>query len=135
MFLEYNKLLVGPAFSNINLDVEAKLEFIDLKSESTICPPVADFPAKVASALAGLNYDNEPVICGGGDASKTSNPYCRRLTNGTWKSSPLLLTRGRAYGSTYFSPENYGDGRIFFVGGFYDQVIIELYLTSIIAAW
>ncbi len=34
----------------------------------------------------------------------SGNPYCRRLTKGAWKSSPMLLTRDRKYGSTYFSP-------------------------------
>ncbi len=121
--LEYNKLLVGLGYVDTNWTIATSFEVIDLKSEYSVCPLLPDFPARMASPIGGLNYDREPVICGGLDAYHRSNFYCRRITNGVWKSSPLFLSRKRIFGSSYFSPDNFGIGRIFYAGGLNDQVI------------
>jgi len=114
--------LVGLGYSDANWTIANSFEVIDLKSEYSTCPSQGSFPIQIAGSVSGMNYDNEPIICGGEDPDSVSNAYCRRFTNGAWKASPLLLTRNRSYGSSYFSPESLDNGRVFHAGGTNDQV-------------
>ena len=72
------------------------IEIIDLDSSATSCERVERFPLSVAGAIGGLDFDENPMICGG-IANETKIKYsadCHTFKNGSWtRTSPLSEPR------------------------------------------
>jgi hypothetical protein len=81
------------------------------------------FVLLLQGAAVGQTYDNSIMVCGGyTNAISKSTNICRTLNNGTWNNSTLTLTTARQVPTSHFSPDNFGNGRIFFASGSADQV-------------
>jgi hypothetical protein len=58
----FSKLLICGGVTNYYADTS---EAYDLKSISSSCKPVTNLPMRIASAVGGLGFNKNPVICGG----------------------------------------------------------------------
>ena len=76
-----------------------------------------NFPTDLSYAIGGLDYQNDPIICGGTNTLCSMEQNCTSFVNGSWSSSRLTLTVARSKGSFVFNPNNSGNGRIIFAGG------------------
>ena len=119
--LEYNKILVGLGFKDIFGTPARSFEVIDLASEQSNCSLLPSYPLSVTGAALGMSYQNEIMGCGG-NGTKT----CQTLTNGSWVVAAPTLVTARQAKSTFFSPENYGNGRMILATGSGSAVIMSL---------
>jgi len=96
-----------------------EIEIIDLASNTSVCPRIANFPVRLMDPYAGLGYGNEPMICGGTDHTNSIRRDCHRYLNGVWRTyifgMPVLKHRG----SFFSNPNEIGDGKIIVSGGRY----------------
>jgi len=126
-----SKILIGTGYSQYESlsniwKISTSFEVLDLTSEASVCPDVESFPVTVADGASGLSFANEIVACGGTDDQNVLQNGCFKFASDLWTDSPLKMNQKRCCGSSFFSPENYGPGRIFYVGGYNDQVVCYL---------
>jgi hypothetical protein len=57
--LGYTKLLVGTGYTY------KEVEIVDLESSISNCSNLKDFPESTNSAVGGLEFNENPIICGG----------------------------------------------------------------------
>jgi len=62
-FVGYKKILIGAGETESAKDIE--VEIIDLESSSSNCSNLKDFPKATHGAISGLDFNDNPVICGG----------------------------------------------------------------------
>jgi len=111
-FVGYKKLLVGAGETESAKDIE--VEIIDLESSSSNCSNLKDFPKATHGAISGLDFNDNPVICGGyGNRYKQE---CFSWSDSSWQvSSPL--TQKRRYASSCPSPFPEESYKLMVVGG------------------
>ena len=63
-FSAFTKLLVGVGNDVINIIDD--IEIVDLASTKTKCDKMPKFPVETFGAVGGLDYNDNPLICGGG---------------------------------------------------------------------
>ena len=86
-------------------------EVIDLTSKSTSCINLADFPAPRVRAIAGLDNNSYPIVCGGITTGTTATNMCYTYSPNTklWAtSSPLTVARTGAAYTNVNAPSNLG---------------------------
>ncbi len=85
-------------------------EVIDLASKKTSCNNLADFPAPNVRALAGLDNNYYPIVCGGTTAVGVTNMcYTYIPSTKSWNtSSPLTSAREGAAYTTVSAPSSLG---------------------------
>jgi len=79
-------------------------EVIDLTSKNTSYVKLADFPAPHARAIAGLDSNSNPIVCGGTTDGTFANSICYTYIQSTktWTTSPQL-TAARCKFHQHFS--------------------------------
>ncbi len=89
-------------------------EVIDLKSPTSTCKSIPNLPMKVADAIGGLGFQENPVICGGWQ-NKTFDKNCFSLENNNWVSTDSMnAVRG------FSAATQLQDGRLLVTGGLDD---------------
>ena len=107
----FSKLLVCGGFTK-NIGASDSCEVVDLKSPSTVCKNMTNFPVKVRGSFGYLGSKKEQVICGGFQNEIPSNK-CYSLENRVWVSSNSM-NEARA-----ISPAaQLGNGKVLVTGGF-----------------
>lgn len=89
-----------------------EVEIIDLKSSASSSSYLNGFPVTgMSGAIGGLDFNDDPLICGGGD-----EPKCFTWRNSSWQiSSPL--NQKRYFPSTYTSPFPKESHKLMVAGG------------------
>ncbi len=103
------KLLVGMGLSKSELG--NTIEIIDLKSSSTTCKNLPNFPLKVRGLVGGLEFQDKPLICG-----NSWRPYnCFSLAGNQWINSSGFNSRKEDFA---ISPSPYpsNDQKLFVTG-------------------
>ena len=72
-------MLVGVGFDSVELD---EIEIIDLQSKDTKCDNMAKFPVRTLGAIGGLDYNDNPLICGGWMSQVSSKLILSQLLKG-----------------------------------------------------
>jgi hypothetical protein len=86
-------------------------EVINLASPTSTCKNPPNFPAKVFSAIGGLGFKENPIICGGAQDSSYSNK-CYSLENNDWVSSASLNSLRHVAAAAQLQ-----DGKLLVTGG------------------
>ena len=112
IYIGHTKILVGMGVGqsgHLN-----NIEIVDLKSSSTTCKGLANFPRSAEGAIGGLNTNQRPIICGGYNSSFISD--CSFYKDGVWNLFPFLNTpRGNAAAFSFPYPN--GALSLFVTGG------------------
>ncbi len=93
--LGFTKLLVavGKTESGKNNEVE----IIDLETSLSNCSSLEDFPLPTYAAIGGLEFNNNPAICGGRRSYNNYSRECFSWRDSSWeKISSLPLRTGYA---------------------------------------
>ncbi len=93
------------------LETEA-YEVINIKSPTTICKNLPNFPSTIFGSIGGLEHKDFPIICGGQQDGTHSN-RCYSLKNNEWVSSSSMNSV-RSYAAAVQLP----DGKILVTGGY-----------------
>lgn len=126
---EYNKIMVGLGLTALPWTLTDSIEIIDLEFSNSVCPVMAPYPLRSSSAAGGLNYDDMPMFCGGLDDFTKPIIGCKEYRNGFWVPNETFSMEKNKSGNSRFSPDNVGDGRIFFLGGADNKVKLRLQCT------
>jgi hypothetical protein len=86
-------------------------EAIDLESSTTTCQNAPNFPVTVIEAIGGLQFKENPIICGGSDYFDYFTT-CYTLENKKWVSSPSMNSVRYEAAAAQLQ-----DGRLFVTGG------------------
>ena len=108
LFLDFSKILICGGY---NPDI-GTCEVIDLESTSTTCKSPANLPAKVYATIGGLQFNENPIICGGRQNNISSN-RCYSLENNNWVSSDSMNSV-REFGAA----ARLQDGSLLVTGGY-----------------
>ena len=96
------------------------MEIIDLASDQSSCSLLPSYPLNGTGGALGQSYQNEIMACGGKSTIKT----CEILSNGSWVVAAPALISGRQTKANFFSPENFGNGRMILATGSGSSVIV-----------
>ena len=107
-FLDFSKILICGGY---NPDI-GTCEVIDLESTSTTCKSPANLPAKVYATVGGLQFNENPIICGGRQNNISSN-RCYSFENNNWVSSDSMNSV-REFGAA----ARLQDGSLLVTGGY-----------------
>jgi hypothetical protein len=100
LILGYSKLLLTTGSMDYNF--QATVEIFDLSSNTASCKTLPQFPRYMAGALGGLNFKEEPFVCGG-IVGYSIFQDCWTYQAGAWVTTPSL-TNPRAVSSYSDSP-------------------------------
>ena len=64
-----------------------KFEIVDLENPVSTCKPIPNYPFEIEGAMAGLGFDEKPIVCGGHNGSERSECYMLDLS---WQSLPSM---------------------------------------------
>ncbi len=107
----YTKLLVGGGDTQGGTDGAIKIEIVDLESSTSNCSSLEDFPEPTNGAIGGLEFDDNPVICGGAYKQE-----CFSWRDSAWQVfHPLNSPRYNA--ASCLSPYAEKSHKLFVVGG------------------
>lgn len=108
--------MVGVGRSENNKWTE--VEIVDLESSATNCLSLEDFPKPRYGAIGGLDFNDNPLICGGLESNdiKDSKQDCFSWRDSAWQVfSPL--TEQRYYSAWYPSPFPKESHKLLVAGG------------------
>ncbi len=105
MFKGFSKLLICGGFK---LDT---CEVINLASSASTCQNPPNFPATVYSAVGGLGFKGNPILCGGRQNGVRSNK-CYSLENNNWVFSASMNSVRRSAAAAQLK-----DGNLLVTGG------------------
>ncbi len=105
MFQGYSKLLICGG-SNTNT-----CEVINLASSASTCKNPPNSPAIVYTAIGGLEFKGNPILCGGEQNGARSNK-CYSLENNEWVSSASMNSV-----RVYAAAAQLQDGKLLVTGG------------------
>ena len=91
-------------------------EVLDLASPITTCKTLPNFPLAVFGAFGGLGYEDNPIICGGLNASTSYNNKCYSFNVSEWIPSPNMMS-AKAYAAVSVSPNQTSLSKLFVTGG------------------
>jgi len=112
LILGYTKLLIGLGlFDSGNTST---VEIIDLETSSSTCSDLPDFPFFGRDSIFGLNFQDNPMMCGSNDP--VNNTDCFYFDNGLWNPSQPL-TENRFSSGFSASPYPKVKSKIFVTGG------------------
>jgi N-acetylneuraminic acid mutarotase len=92
------------------------VEIIDLESPTTTCRILPDFPTNVTGAIGGLGFQDNPIICGGLNASTSYTNKCYSFNVSEWIPSPNMMS-AKAYAAVSVSPNRTTSTKLFVTGG------------------
>ena len=109
-YLGHTKLLVGVGITESGKGTE--VEIIDLETSLSNCSNLKDFPQSTYRAIGGLEFNDNPVICGG-----VYTQECFSLQDSAWQVYEPL-TEKRAYASSCPSPFPKESHKLLVAGGY-----------------
>ncbi len=106
MFKAFPNLLICGGF---NIDT---CEVINLASSASTCKNPPNFPAKVYSAIGGLGFNGNPILCGGNYNGSQTNK-CYSLETNEWVSSASMNSVRSSAAAAQLK-----DGKLLVTGGY-----------------
>ncbi len=106
LFKGFSKLLICGGYNTDTCEV------INLASSATTCQNPPNFPATVYTAIGGLGFKGNPIICGGYQNDLRSNK-CYSLENNEWVSSASMKSVRSSAAAAQLK-----DGNLLVTGGF-----------------
>lgn len=114
LFLGYSKLFIGPGFNAG--EYFNTVEVIDLEYSSTSCQQLANYPHSVEGSIGGLDFSNNPLICGGKERPFAYYSDCFSYKQNQWVASKKMNV-ARAYSTVSPSPYPDKPSKLFITGG------------------
>jgi hypothetical protein len=111
LFKGFSKLLICGGY-NPSTDT---CEVINLASSASTCKNPPNFRAEVFSAIGGLGFKGNPIICGGKQNGVRSNK-CYSLENNEWVSSASMTSARDTAAAAQLK-----DGKLLVTGGYDDS--------------
>ncbi len=119
IFKGYTKLLVGVG-STEESEKRTEVEIIDLETSSSSCSDLRNFSHAAITAIGGLEFNNNPFICGGYFKKYyfLDDPQykCLSWSNSAWQDFSHL-TEERKYASSCPSPFFKDSHKLLVAGG------------------
>jgi hypothetical protein len=112
---EFTKVLVVGGRDD-RFDYHRSVEVLDLKSSTTTCKIVADFPFPSTQQMGGLGFQNKPLVCGGWN--RTASNKCYSLESTVWTPSASLNYARRSEGGYSAFPSQNQSRSFFVIGGY-----------------
>ena len=99
------------------------VEIIDLETSSSTCSDLPNFPTFGRDSVFGLNFQDQPMMCGGTDIL-VNDTDCFHFDNGQWTPSQPL-TEIRMYSGFSSSPFPKVKSKIFVTGGHHNATSVS----------
>jgi hypothetical protein len=114
--LGFTKLLVGVGRTEGG-KLTAEVEIIDLESSLSNCSNLEDFPWPIDMAVGGLEFNDNPIICGGLLSNGNSTRDCYSWRESAWERSASLY-RSTGEGAFCQSPFPKESHKLLIAGGY-----------------